>query len=275
MFPFLTWCEDRALRLDELQALHISAYIRELAETKGLAETSIKARLAAIKSLFRFLVEGGLLRYNPAQDVRGPKVRRKGGRTPQLDSSDMRRFLDSIETHTLVGLRDRALIGLMAFAFPRISTALALRLKDLEPTAIGYDVYLQGKGGEAHRHPVHHEAATYVMAWVEAAGLEERPAPLFQAVERVKGKAPRASGRALSRRTAWEMVKRRAEGLGLNPDLCTHTFRGTGITAYTEAGGSLQMASKMAGHADVRTTQLYVRTSNKKLRAEVERIRFE
>jgi len=63
--------------------------------------------------------------------------------------------------------------------------------------------------------------------------------------------------------------------MGLNPDLCTHTFRGTGITAYVENRGALETASLMAGHADVRTTQLYVRTREKSLKSEVERIRFE
>ena len=54
-----------------------------------------------------------------------------------------------------------------------------------------------------------------------------------------------------------------------------HPQRATGITAYVEAGGALQTAAAMAGHADVRTTQLYVRSSEKSLRSEVERIRFE
>ncbi|MEM6370549.1 MAG: site-specific integrase [Myxococcota bacterium] len=65
----------------------------------------------------------------------------------------------------------------------------------------------------------------------------------------------------MQRNTVLQMVKRRAERLGMDGNLCTHSFRATGITAYVEAGGSLQTAAQMAGHADVRTTQLYVRSS--------------
>lgn len=273
IWPFLGWCEAKELRLTQLRPPHISQWVRSLRE-RGLSAPSVKARLAAVKSLFRFFMEAGLLRFNPAADVRGPKVRRRQGKTPQLEPSEMRRFLDAIEVDTLVGLRDRALLGTMAFAFPRVSTALRLKVADFERSSVGYTLYLLGKGGEAHRHPVHHEAATYLLAWLEASSLS-RPDPIFQSLERHRGQPPRPSGRAMHRRTVLEMVKRRAARLGLDPAICTHTFRGTGLTAFAAHGGSLEMAAKLAGHADVRTTQLYVRVSEKKVRSEVERIRFE
>ncbi|MEM6371139.1 MAG: hypothetical protein AAF851_22850 [Myxococcota bacterium] len=54
----------------------------------------------------------------------------------------MRKLLDAIETESLVGLRDRALISTMAYAFPRVSTALRLRVGDFESSGAGYSVYL-------------------------------------------------------------------------------------------------------------------------------------
>jgi site-specific recombinase XerD len=67
------------------------------------------------------------------------------------------------------------------------------------------------------------------------------------------------SGRALSRVEAWQMVQRRAEAAGIDTHICNHTFRGTGITAYLENGGTLENAQRMAAHASTRTTQLYDR----------------
>jgi len=258
VLPFLYWCDAQGLGLEDVQAVHVSGYLRGLEQERELSETSIKARLAGIRSLFRFLVEGGLLRYNPAHDVRGPKLRRRGGKTPHLEGPDMRKLLEAIETDTLVGLRDKAIISVMAYAFPRVSTALRLRGADFEPSGAGYSVYLRGKGGEQHRQALHHEAASAVLQWLEAAGITERSAPLFQGVWPPRGAHQRATGTVMQRNTVLRMVKRQAERLGMDPNLCTHSFRATGITAYVEAGGSLQTAAQMAGHADVRTTQLYV-----------------
>ena len=125
------------------------------------------------------------------------------------------------------------------------------------------------------RPEIRNEAASAVLQWLEAASITEKQAPLFQGVWPPRGDRQRATGKGMQRNTVLQMVKRRAERVGLDPSLCTHSFRATGITAYVEAGGALQTAAAMAGHADVRTTQLYVRSSEKSLRSEVERIRFE
>jgi integrase len=70
---------------------------------------------------------------------------------------------------------------------------------------------------------------------------------------------PELSGRALSRVEAWQMVQRRSAAAGIDTHICNHTFRGTGITAYLENGGTLENAQRMAAHASTRTTQLYDR----------------
>jgi site-specific recombinase XerD len=68
-------------------------------------------------------------------------------------------------------------------------------------------------------------------------------------------------------------VKRRAEEAGLDPDrVCCHTFRGTGITAYLENGGKLEVAQHIAGHSDASTTKLYDRRKELVSKEEVEKI---
>ncbi|MEO1336387.1 MAG: tyrosine-type recombinase/integrase, partial [Myxococcota bacterium] len=200
---------------------------------------------------------------------------RREGKTPVLSGEEMRQLLDAIGTDNLRDLRDRALFATLAYAFPRISTALALRVADFESSSGGWTLYLKGKGGEAHRHAVHHEAAEWLNDWLEAAALHnQREAFIFQAIGPPRGTDQKILHRAMSRTSAFEMVKRRARDQGLNPALCTHSFRATGVTAYVEAGGALETAARMAGHADVRTTQLYVRKVERSLQSEVERIRF-
>ena len=105
-------------------------------------------------------------------------------------------------------------------------------------------------------------------AYVNAAGLDEPKASLFQSVDR----AGRLSGRPLGRRAVLAMIKRRAAAAGLPPSTCCHTFRATGITAYLSNGGTLEHAQRVAGHASPKTTKLYDRTADAISLDEIERI---
>jgi len=64
-------------------------------------------------------VTGGILLSNPAGSVRGPKYVVTRGKTPVLSGDEMRQLLNSIDTTELIGLRDRALLGLMGYTFAR------------------------------------------------------------------------------------------------------------------------------------------------------------
>jgi integrase/recombinase XerD len=94
--------------------------------------------------LFDWLVTGGILATNPAHGVRGPKHVVKSGKTPVLTGEQARTLLDSIDTSTIVGLRDRALISIMTFAFARIGAVVTMGVEDYYP---------QGKRWWVRLHP--------------------------------------------------------------------------------------------------------------------------
>ena len=128
---------------------------------------------------------------------------------------------------------------------------------------------LHEKGGKRHDVPAHHRAGEALDDYLEAAGLEEPKAPLFQSVDPA---GRRLTGRALSRRLVLAMIKRRAAAAELPPSTCCHTFRATGITAYLSNGGTLEHAQRIAGHASPKTTKLYDRTADTITVDEIERI---
>jgi hypothetical protein len=70
-----------------------------------------------------WLVTDQVVATNPAHAVRGPSHVVKSGKTTVLDADQARHLLDSIDTSTVVGLRDRALIALMTYSFARVSAA--------------------------------------------------------------------------------------------------------------------------------------------------------
>lgn len=67
-------------------------------------------------------------------------------------------------------------------------------------------------------------------------------------------------------------MKRWCARATLPSNICNHSFRATGITLHQENGGRLEDAQALAGHADARTTRLYIRKSRETAQAEVERV---
>lgn len=83
--------------------------------------------------LFDWLVVHQVVRSNPTAGVRGPKLVVSEGKTPALSAEEVAELIESIPTDTLIGLRDRALIGLMAYTFARVGAALAMNVGDYYP----------------------------------------------------------------------------------------------------------------------------------------------
>ena len=80
--------------------------------------------------LFDSLVIGEVLPCNPSSPVRGPKHDVKNGKTPVLSVEEARGLLDGIDLSMVVGLRDRALIGVLMLSFARITAAVSMRVAD-------------------------------------------------------------------------------------------------------------------------------------------------
>lgn len=271
VYRFLDWCEACRLPLARLEPMLVAAYIEELGRT--LAAPSVKQHLAALRMLFDYLVVGQVLAHNPAAAVRGPKHSVKIGKTPVLSVEEARRLLDSIDVSNLVGLRDRALIGLMVYSFARVSAAVRMRVKDYYTQGPHSYFRLHEKGGKYHVVPAHHHAQEYLHAYIEAAGIgTDREGPLFRASDRTRAK--RLTPKPLSRHSALQLIKRRARAAGLPAEVCCHTFRATGITAYLLGGGDVETAARIAAHESPRTTSLYDRRSQEVELGEIERIRI-
>jgi site-specific recombinase XerC len=87
-----------------------------------------------------------------------------------LDADQARKLLDSIDTSTVVGLRDRALISVMTFAFARIGAVVAMRVEDYYPKGKRWWVRLHEKGGKRHEMPTHHNLDDCI-GWTRDAGF--------------------------------------------------------------------------------------------------------
>ena len=122
---FFDWCQSQRLDFTTIKSFHVSAFLEELL-AGGKNKSSVKQSLAAIRMLYDWLIVGQVCQINPAQAVRGPKLVIHKGSTPVLSDDQVRQLFASIDTDTLVGLRDRALIGMMLYTFGRVGAVVAM-----------------------------------------------------------------------------------------------------------------------------------------------------
>ncbi len=231
---------------------------------------TVKQQLAAIRRLFDWLAAGGVLPFNPASAVRGPTHSAKTGATPVLDPQEARLLLDAIDITMPIGLRDRALIGLMVYSFARIGAATGMKVEDVFTQSRRLWVRLHEKGGKRHEMPCHHNLEAYLHAYIDGCGLNSDPrGPLFRTIGRG---TDRLTTTPLPQANAYQMIARRAVAAGIDTKAGNHTFRATGITAYLKNGGTLEKAAAMANHASTRTTQLYDRRHDAVTLDEIERV---
>ena len=166
---FLAWCAARGLALEAVSPLHVAAYIR----THPGSAPTVKQHLAAIRMLGDWLVVSQVIPVNPAAAVRGPKHVVTTGATPVLSPAEARRLLEAIDTGTLAGRRDRALVSVMLYSFARVSAVIGMRRQDYFRQERQGWLRLHEKGGTRHDVPAHHRAAEALDDYLEAAGLDE------------------------------------------------------------------------------------------------------
>ncbi len=266
---FSVWCEQRGIQsLEEVQPSHVAVFVKDM--EKEFTAPTIKQNLAALRALFDWLVTGQIIEVNPAHAVRGPRYVSRKGKTPVLQGEEARILLNSIETNALIGLRDRALIGVMVYSFARINAALGMKVRDYFVQGRRGWIRLHEKGGKEHDVPCHHSLERYLEEYIAAAEIaQERDEFLFRTA---KGKTGRLTSNVMWQQDAYRMIQRRAKAAGIKTRIGNHTFRATGITAYLKNGGQLETAQHIAAHESPRTTKLYDRRQDEISLDEVERI---
>ena len=266
---FLHWCEAKGIdRLQEVQPVHVAGYVEQLG--REMSPPSVKQHLACIRMLFDWLVTGQVMPSNPAHSVRGPRHSVSKGSTPVLSSEEATALLKDMDVSTVVGLRDRALIAVMTYTFARVGAVVALNVEDYYPQKKRWWLRLREKNGKVNEMPCHHKLEAYLDEYIKAAGIaDDRKGPLFRAAIR---RTKKLSDHAMSRTDVWYMVRRRAIDAEIETPTGCHTFRATGITNYLTNEGKLEIAQRMAGHSNAKTTGLYDRRNDDISISEVEKV---
>lgn len=240
--------------VEEIGEADIRPFLGWLHE-KGLAKRSLRMKLAAVRSFFRFLVRSGVIERNPAALLTSPKIDAK---LPSfLRETEADELFASFDAGTPAGRRDRALCELLYGSGLRISEALQLNVGNVDAGA--RTVRVVGKRGKERIVPVTAEAIRAIDAWMEKrhelVATASEPA-LFVG----------ARGRRLTSAGAWRIVNRAlgpvTEAQRKSPHVLRHSF----ATHLLDNGADLSAVSDMLGHSSLSTTQVYTHVSVERLK---------
>ena len=227
-----------------------------------LSATSAARAVVAVRGLHRFALLDGLVPDDVAHEVRPPTPARRLPKAVPVES-----VVALIEAAGTVegprGLRDRALLELLYGTGARISEAVGLAVDDLDRGQAC--VRLAGKGGKERIVPV----GSYALRAVEEYLVRARPALAANSRRGVRGGAMflNVRGGALSRQSAWSILRSAAERAGVDPTaISPHTLRHSFATHLLDGGADVRVVQELLGHASVTTTQVYTLVTVDRLR---------
>ncbi len=264
---FLGWVDRQGVELPRVTPGMVGAYL----DAHPGAVPTKKLHLAALRAFFDCLVTRHVVVLNPAAAVRGERYCAAEGLTPEITPAQARRLLASVDTATLPGLRDRALLACLVYTAARAGAVAGLRRRDLADDGTQSVLRFAEKGGRVRLIPVRHDLEQLLLDYLAAAGpaAAAGDAPLFQTLA---GRRGHPTGRAMTGVDVWRVVKRRLQSAGLPARLSPHSFRVCAVTDLLSQGVPLEDVQYLAGHADPRTTRLYDRRQKQVTRNTVERI---
>lgn len=264
---FLEWCDERGLALHNITPGLAGEYMGLI---EGSAPTKNQA-LAALRHFFDALVTRHAVPLNSFSSVRGIKHSVIEGKTPEISIDQARKLLRSIKTGDVIGLRDRAVLGVLAYTGARIGAVAKLRLIDYRNLGEQKALRFKEKGGKDREIPVRHDLETWLREYIAAAGIENeaKTAPLFRSAV---GKEKRLTTDAYPAHSMRRMLKRRLADAGLPELFSPHSFRVAVVTDLLKQDVPLEDVQYLAGHSNPKTTQIYDRRRRRVTRNIVERI---
>ena len=237
---FLDQCE---ISLENLQSSDIESFLL----SRSLLSKRSQARvLSSLRSFCTWLVIEGVLKDNPCDKVDAPKL---GKYLPEVLSVDeVSSIMETVDTSTWMGLRDRALLEILYGCGLRVSEAVGLKVSCLF-FEDGF-VRIIGKGNKERLVPMGEMAGEALQAYLEAR-------PSSSQLEDSDVVFINRHGKGLSRVSAFKTVKKAALMAGITKEISPHTFRHSFATHLIENGADLRIVQEMLGHESVTTTEIY------------------
>ncbi|ROL55795.1 tyrosine recombinase [Bacteroidetes/Chlorobi group bacterium Naka2016] len=241
------------ITLNEIQAVHIKRFISWL-HYQNLSKKSIKLKLSALKSFFKYLYKSEIIENNPANTISLPKIEKNIPSFLTID--EIRAILDQSQPNDPISLRNIALIELLYGTGLRISEALQLKISDVAPNT--KTIRVVGKGKKERIVPIGNKARNAILNYLQS----RKNIPNSSNVNAL---FITKSGKPLTPTDAYRIVNSILKQHSSAPQKSPHILRHTFATHLLDNGADIHSVSELLGHSSLSSTQIYTHISTQKL----------
>jgi len=254
-YDFLKEEYSEAPDLEDIKTNDIRPFLSYLMD-KGQNKTSLRLKIAAVKSFFKFCQKRGITEKNPASLVPTPK---KDKKLPSfLLEKEVANMIDNISEDSVENLRDKALAELLYSSGLRISEALQLNINDIN--FYQKSVKVLGKGRKERIVPIGEKALSALKKYIG-----NRNELLVNSSENALFLSNR--GKRMNAVNAYRIINRLMKANTESPQKSPHVLRHSFATHLLDNGADIQSVSEMLGHASLSTTQIYTHVSVERLKS--------
>lgn len=251
---YLNEMDINVQKMDNIEFNDIRPFLGWLND-KGYSKTSIKLKISAIKSFFKFAHRRGLIKKNAASLVPTPKLDKK---LPSfLLKDEIKKVLDNLDITDPIQSRNHALIELLYSSGLRISEALNISIFDIDLSR--KSVRVMGKGKKERVVPIGSKAIESLKNYIKLRNLLsdcKKENSLFLS----------KNGTKLNPVDAYRIINKLLKAVTESPQKSPHTLRHTFATHLLDNGADIQSVSEMLGHSSLSTTQIYTHVSVERLK---------
>ncbi len=253
---FLRWASRRGTgdvrELGKRDLLSYHAHLcgrKSLRTGEALTPTTVNNRFASVRLLFSCLYREGALKENPAQGLEASLPRPAGWRRRPLTREEVTRFLESIDSGTSQGLKDRTLFELIYSSGLRVAEAAALKVGDID-----FErrlMVVRGKFDRDRMVPVSEVARDFLLAHL-GPKIEQPESWVFE------GSRGATGGRHLRSESVSERFRLLLRRFDMDrKEISTHSLRHSTATHLLENGASIRHVQELLGHRNIESTVRY------------------
>lgn len=249
---FRSFCGDKDLNdIDHILFRRFLAEIRQ----KGYSKRTIARKLASLRTFFKFLYREGLTKTNPMSAITTPKLDKRLPRV--LGCEKVAQLVQSPESWTVSGLRDRAILETLYSTGARVSELVGLDERDID--FISGVIKVLGKGRKERIVPIGETALGAIKRYMDGrseAAIKDKNAVFLN-----------KSGSRITDRSIRRIVDKYIRSLSIAEKISPHSLRHSFATHLLDRGADLRSVQELLGHMNLSTTQIYTHVSAERLKS--------